>query len=177
MSPTSSKIIVFMGVSGSGKSTVAARFARRIDCPMLEGDSLHDPANVERMSNGIPLDDAQRQGWLERIAARIRAAKSAGEPLVVTCSALKHSYRDLLRHADPDLLFVYLAGSRAALMERLRARRGHFMPPSLLDSQLQTLEEPAPDEHSMQFSISMEPQAVVDKLVRALGGGVVQATE
>jgi gluconokinase len=114
----------------------------------------------------MPLTDDDRHGWLIRVAARLRAAQRAGTGLVVSCSALKRSYRDLLRSAGAEgLRFVYLAGSRALLAERMAQRRGHFMPPSLLDSQLAILEEPSPDERAWACDISQAPQAIVADLV------------
>src|SRR5262245_11668273 len=132
-----------MGVAGSGKTTIGALFARARSLPFVEGDDLHPPENVRRMAAGIPLTDDDRLPWLLAIAARLRDAHRAGHGLVVACSALKRSYRDLLRtRGTADVRFVFLAGSRSLLLERLAGRRGHFMPPSLLDSQLGTLEEP-----------------------------------
>jgi gluconokinase len=122
---------------------------------------------VRRMAAGIPLTDDDRHGWLIAIAARLREARRAGVGLAISCSALKRSYRDLLRAAgDADVRFVYLAGSRALLAERMAQRRGHFMPPLLLESQLATLEEPAPDERAWVCDISQAPHAIVDDLVR-----------
>src|SRR5258705_9018625 len=135
-----------MGVSGAGKSLIGAQLARELHIAFLEGDDLHPPENVTRMAAGIALTDDDRRGWLMAIATRLRAAKRTGVGLVVSCSALKRSYRDVLRSAgDADVRFVYLAGGRAVLAERLANRRGHFMPPSLLDSQISILEEPSPD--------------------------------
>jgi len=159
-------LYVIMGVSGSGKSLIGAMFARELDIAFVEGDDLHPPDNVHRMAAGIPLTDADRQGWLIEIATRLREAKRAGVGLVVSCSALKQSYRDLLRSAGAaDVRFVYLAGSRALLAERLAQRRGHFMPPSLLESQLAILEEPSPDERAWVCDISEAPHAIVVDLV------------
>jgi gluconokinase len=156
-----------MGVSGSGKSTIGAQLARELDLEFLEGDDLHPPDNVKRMAAGIPLTDDDRRGWLLRIAARLRDAKRAGIGLVVSCSALKRSYRDLLRSlGDEGLRFVYLAGIRALLAERLARRRGHFMPGSLLESQIAILEEPSPDEGVWVCDIRAAPDAIVADLVR-----------
>src|SRR5467141_1971700 len=128
---------VMMGVSGSGKTLIGSMLARELGIEFLEGDDLHPADNVQRMAAGVPLTDDDRRGWLIAIAARLRDAKRAGIGLVVSCSALKRSYRDLLRSiVDADVRFVYLAGSRALHAERLARRRGHFMPPSLLESQL-----------------------------------------
>ena len=159
-------LYVMMGVCGSGKSLIGAQLARELDIEFVEGDGLHPPDNVKRMAGGMPLTDDDRRGWLIAIAARLREAKRAGTGLVVACSALKRSYRDLLCSvAEADLRFVYLAGSRALLAERLANRRGHFMPPALLDSQLSILEEPSPDERAWVCDIREAPHAIVAHLV------------
>lgn len=158
---------VIMGVAGSGKSTIGAQFARVLGVEFVEGDDLHPPSNVERMAAGIPLTDDDRQGWLLAIAARFRDAKRVGVGLVASCSALKRSYRDLLRSAgDPDVRLVYLKGIKPLLAERMAQRRGHFMPAALLDSQLATLEEPSPDERALLCDIRETPDAIVADLVR-----------
>jgi len=160
-------LYVIMGVSGSGKSLIGAMFARALDVEFVEGDDLHPPDNVRRMAAGIPLTDDNRRSWLTKIADRLRDAKRAGLGLVVSCSALKRIYRDLLRSvAVADVRFVYLAGSRELLAERLANRRGHFMPASLLESQLAILEEPSPDEHAWVCDIRKAPDAIVADLVR-----------
>ena len=138
--------IVVMGVSGSGKSHVGAALARACGVDFVEGDELHPAANIAKMSAGIPLDDADRQPWLAAIAAAI--ATHRGKGVVVACSALRRAYRDVLRQANPALRLLYLRVPREELARRLRERR-HFMPASLLDSQLATLEEPAADEHAI----------------------------
>jgi gluconokinase len=159
-------LYVMMGVCGSGKSLIGAKLASELDIEFVEGDGLHPPDNVKRMAAGIPLTDDDRQGWLIAIAARLREAKRAGIGLVVSCSALKRSYRDLLRAlGDADVRFVYLAGSRALIADRMAKRRGHFMPPSLLESQLSTLEEPSPDERAWVCDIGESPDAIVADLV------------
>lgn len=160
-------LYVMMGVAGAGKSLIGAQLAHALDVDFVEGDDLHPPDNVRRMAAGIPLTDDDRHGWLLAIAARLRAAKLANAGLVVSCSALKRSYRDLLRSSGAkDVQFVYLAGGKALLAERLARRRGHFMPPALLDSQLAILEEPAPDEHAWVCDIRQTPDAIVADLVR-----------
>src|SRR5687768_2098867 len=132
-----------MGVCGSGKSLIGARLARELGIEFVEGDALHPPDNVRRMAAGIPLTDDDRQGWLLAIAARLREAKRTDMGLVVSCSALKRRYRDLLRsEGDPDVRFVHLAGRRALVAERMANRSGHFMPASMIDSQFAILEEP-----------------------------------
>ena len=159
-------LYVMMGVCGSGKSLIGAQLARALHIEFVEGDGLHPPENVHRMAAGIPLTDDDRRGWLIAIAARLRDAKRAGIGLVVSCSALKRSYRDLLRSVGAaDVRFVYLAGSRALLAERMANRRGHFMPASLLESQLAILEEPSPDEGAWLCDIRQAPHAIVADLV------------
>ena len=159
-------LYVMIGVCGSGKSTIGAQFARALDIEFVEGDALHPPENVQRMAAGIPLTDENRRGWLIAIAARLDEAKRAAKGLVVSCSALKRSYRDLLRTTgDAHVRFVYLAGSPALLAERMVQRRGHFMPPSLLESQLAILEEPAPHEHAWVCDIRQAPHAIVADLM------------
>jgi gluconokinase len=158
---------VIMGVAGSGKSTIGAQLARALDLEFLEGDDLHPAENVKRMAAGIPLTDDDRQGWLMAIAARLHEARRTGAGLVASCSALKRSYRDLLRsRGDTDVHFVYLAGPKALLAERLAHRRGHFMPGSLLESQLAILEEPSPDERAFRCDIHEAPDAIVADLVK-----------
>jgi gluconokinase len=160
-------LYVIMGVSGSGKSLIGARLARALHVAFVEGDDLHPPDNVRRMAAGIPLTDNDRKSWLMAIAARLREAKRAGTGLVASCSALKRGYRDLLRSSgDARVQFVYLAGTGALLAERMATRRGHFMPPGLLESQLDTLEEPAPDERAWVCDIRETPDTIVAGLVK-----------
>ncbi|HCU11547.1 MAG TPA: hypothetical protein DGB72_05405 [Gemmatimonadetes bacterium] len=154
-----------MGVSGCGKSLIGTALARALDIDFVEGDDYHSAENVQRMASGIPLTDDDRAQWLRALAARLREAKDAGTGLVMTSSALKRSYRDVLRAGAGDVRFVFLRGPRALLAERIAGRRGHFMPPSLLDSQLATLEEPAPDEHAWVCDIRESPQDLVAALV------------
>jgi len=159
-------LYVIMGVSGSGKSLIGAQLARALDIEFVEGDGLHPPDNVNRMAAGTPLTDDDRRGWLLAIAARLREARRAGAGLVVSCSALKRSYRDLLRSVGAaDVRFVCLAGSRALLAERMAQRRGHFMPLTLLDSQLAILEEPSLDERAWVCDIRETPDTIVGDLV------------
>jgi gluconokinase len=158
-------LYVVMGVAGSGKSLIGAAFARALGVDFVEGDQYHPAENVRRMSSGVPLTDDDRAGWLRALAARIGEARAAGTGLVVTCSALKRSYRDVLRAEADDLQFVFLRGPRAVIAERLANRRGHFMPPSLLDSQFATLEEPSSDEDAWVCDIRESPQDLVAALV------------
>ncbi|MBV9776518.1 MAG: gluconokinase [Acetobacteraceae bacterium] len=161
-------VVVMMGVSGSGKTTVARGVAARLGWDVLEGDSFHSPNNVAKMSKGIPLDDADRLPWLHAIARAIDAELAAGRSSVVTCSALKRSYRDILIGPRKNVALVYLQGSHALLAERMRNRAGHFMPPSLLDSQLATLEEPTPEEAPITVAVAPPPEQIVDAVIAAL---------
>ena len=135
-------VIIVMGVTGSGKSTVGARLAADLGWPFYDADSFHPPENVARMSRGIPLTDADRHPWLQAIRARIDEVLARGGSAIIGCSALKDSYRQMLREENPGVRFVFLRGDEALLGERLRHRVGHFMNPRLLGSQLETLEEP-----------------------------------
>jgi carbohydrate kinase (thermoresistant glucokinase family) len=155
--------VVVMGVCGCGKSTVGERLARELGALFIEGDAFHPPANVARMAAGIALTDADRQGWLEALAAQLADARRAGRSVVLACSALKRRYRDVLRQGAPDLRVVHLAGDRAMLAVRLAARQGHYMPASLLDSQLATLETPDPGERA----ITLDAGAPTDRLVQS----------
>lgn len=159
-------VLVLMGVSGCGKSTVAGLLAGRLGWDLGEGDDLHPAANVAKMAAGHPLTDEDRRPWLERVAAWIRERLDAGCDGIITCSALKRSYRDILR-AD-GVVFVYLAGSRELIAARLAKRHGHYMPPSLLDSQFATLEPPGPDESAIQIDIDSPPRVQADKIVERL---------
>jgi gluconokinase len=159
----SSRPVVVMGVSGSGKSTVGAALADALGIPFVDGDALHPAANVAKMAAGIPLDDADRAPWLDAIGALL-----ARGPVVVACSALKRAYRDRLRAAAPSLVLVFLDGSRELLADRMAARPGHFMPPALLDSQLATLERPALDEHALTADVAEPVPGIVASLVASL---------
>jgi gluconokinase len=162
-----SGLYVVMGVSGSGKTRIGADFAKAMRIPFIEGDDYHPAENVRRMSSGIPLTDDDRAGWLQLLAARIREAKDAGTGLVLSCSALKRSYRQILRDAaTPEpLRFIFLRGTREVIGERLRARKGHFMPPALLESQFEALEEPAPDEGAWAYDVRGSAEEMVATLV------------
>lgn len=157
---------VVMGVAGSGKSVIGAALARALGMPFLDADDLHPADNVARMRAGIPLTDADRAGWLDAIAVRLSAATRAGAGLVVACSALKRAYRDRLRAGAPTVRFVFLRGDRELIAARLGQRRGHFMPPALLDSQLATLEEPDADERAWTVDVSQTPERIVGDLLR-----------
>ncbi len=161
-------VLVVMGVSGSGKSTVAAGLADRLGWPFQEGDSLHPRSNIEKMEAGEPLTDEDRWPWLDRVADWIEDRLEEGEGGVITCSALKRSYRDVLDRRGAGVVFVHLTGERSTLEQRMEERSGHFMPASMLTSQLETLEPPEPDERSVRVRIEQDPQTIVDEVVRAL---------
>jgi gluconokinase len=162
-------LIVVMGVAGSGKTTLAARLAEKLGIPFVEGDSLHPAANVKKMASGIPLTDDDRWPWLEAIGERMEAERVTGHGVVVACSALKRAYRDCLRtHVDGKIHFFLLDGSRQLIGDRMRQRKGHFMPPALLDSQFATLERPAPDEHAVILDISHKPAQLVEEAARSI---------
>lgn len=156
------RAIVVMGVSGSGKSTLAAVLARRLRCPAIEGDDFHDPASVAKMRAGRALDDADRWPWLDRLGEAIGVAAGAGAGVAVaSCSALKRSYRARLDAASGmALAYVLLDVDEGELARRLAGRTGHYMPASLLDSQLVTLERPAADEHALVLDAARTPDAL-----------------
>lgn len=156
---------VVMGVSGCGKSEVGLHLAGRLNAAYVEGDDDHPVANVAKMAAGHPLNDADRHGWLLVLQERIRAAQQRGEALVLSCSALKRRYRDLLRAGDPKLVFVHLAGEPALIAARMQARAGHFMPPALLQSQLQDL-EPLHDESGVCLDIRRTPEQLTDDVMQ-----------
>jgi carbohydrate kinase (thermoresistant glucokinase family) len=146
--------IVVMGVSGCGKSSVGRALSASIGLPFVEGDDLHPPRNVALMAAGTALTDDDRRSWLQALSGVLAEAAASGRGVVVSCSALKRSYRDLLRSGAPGLRLVWLHGSRAQLAARLAARADHYMPPALLPSQLATLEPPAPEEHAIALDIT-----------------------
>ena len=157
-----------MGVSGSGKSTVGKALAQRLGWMFQDGDELHPPANVAKMKAGQPLDDADRAPWLAAIAGCIDRWRHDVTPGIVACSALKRRYRDAVIGDRADVRLVYLCGSRALIAQRLDARRGHFMPANLLDSQFAALEPPAADEDAIIVSIDRPAAAMVEQIVTAL---------
>jgi gluconokinase len=161
-------ICIVMGVSGSGKTTVAAMLAGALHCQFLEGDDLHPPGNVEKMHSGTPLTDADRLPWLRKIAEEIDAWRSRGESGVVTCSALKRAYRDILIGDRRDVTLVYLRGTQELIHQRMAARHDHFMPVTLLDSQFATLEEPGSQEHPVVVDIGGEPGEIVAAILKQL---------
>jgi gluconokinase/6-phosphogluconolactonase len=161
-------VLVIMGVSGSGKTTVGKLLAERLGWHYQEGDALHPPENVAKMSAGTPLSDVDRAPWLRRIAERIDAWRSGGEAGVITCSALKRAYRDIIVGDRPDVGLVHLRGSRALIGRRMAARKGHFMPTALLDNQFATLQEPSPEERAIIVDVSGTPDEIVDEILRRL---------
>jgi carbohydrate kinase (thermoresistant glucokinase family) len=160
-------LIVVMGVSGSGKSTVGALLASRLGVPFADADDVHPAANVAKMAAGIPLTDEDRWPWLALVGQALHAASGSG--LVMACSALRRAYRDAILAEAPAVRFVYLHGSRELLAERMGHRHGHFMPTSLLDSQLATLEPLAADEPGFTVGIEGEPGQIVDEIAGTLG--------
>ncbi len=173
-------IVVVMGVSGSGKSTVARALADQEGWQMLEGDSFHPPGNIAKMKAGTPLTDDDRWPWLRAIAAKEDELRAAGQSAVVACSALKRAYRDILIGARPQTALLYLRGSYDLIAERMRARKNHFMPPDLLASQFATLEEPGPDEHPIIVSVEGPSNEVLADALRRVNGwlaGVSRGSE
>ena len=157
-----------MGVSGSGKTTVAALLAAQLGWRYREGDDLHPDANVEKMRGGTPLTDADRLPWLRKIAEEIDGWRARSEQGVVTCSALKRSYRDIIIGDRREVVLVYLKGSQDLIARRMAARHEHFMPTALLNSQFATLQEPAPDERPIVIDVGAAPGEIADRIVREL---------
>ena len=160
--------LVVMGVSGSGKSTIADRLAARLGWRYEDGDKFHPPSNVAKMSAGHPLTDEDRWPWLRAIADEIDRVCEAGQRVVIACSALKRAYREILVHGRNDVRIVFLNGTQDLIAERLAARTGHFMPPGLLTSQFRTLEPPQLNERPITVSIDASVEAIVDDIVRQL---------
>ena len=154
-----------MGVSGSGKTVIGTRLARALGVEFVEGDTYHPPENIQKMSAGVPLTDSDRDGWLHAIGVRLRRANEAGKGVVVSCSALKRSYRDVLRSDAGSVQFIFLRGERALIAERVRGRKDHFMPAALLDSQFAALEEPASDEDVWTVDVNATPEGIVTSLL------------
>jgi gluconokinase/shikimate kinase len=166
MTATNAPVLVIMGVAGCGKSTVAGLLAGRLGWDLAEGDDMHSAANIEKMAAGHPLTDEDRQPWLARVAAWIREHTTAHRPGIITCSALKRSYRDVLR--GDGVVFVYLAASRELIARRLAARHGHFMPVALMDSQFAALEPPGADENAITVDVSGSPDQTASLIMAEL---------
>jgi carbohydrate kinase (thermoresistant glucokinase family) len=165
-------VVIVMGVAGSGKTTVGSMLAQQLRWEFQDADWFHPAANVEKMGAGLPLTDEDRRPWLEAIAAWIDETRGAGRHGVVACSALKCAYRDILIGSRQDVRLVYLKGERDLIARRMAARKDHFMPTALLDSQFATLEEPDADEHPIVVSIDAAPQVTVGKVASELGAPV-----
>ena len=161
-------IVIVMGVCGAGKTTVGKLLAESLHARFEEGDKFHPPANVAKMSNGEPLTDADRRPWLENIAASIDAWQADGTSIVLTCSALKKAYRRILAGDRTDVCFLYLKGDADTLAQRMRQRRHHFMPASLLPSQLETLEEPQGTEQAIVADICTPPAQIASDAAMAI---------
>ena len=160
-------VLVVMGVSGSGKSTVAGLLAGQLGWDLAEGDDMHPDANVEKMRAGQPLTDEDRWPWLDTVASWITEHTLAGQPGVITCSALKRIYRDVLR--GNHVVFIHLVGSKDEIGRRMAARTGHFMPAGLLDSQIATLEPPGPDENVLVVNVGRKPATEAGEIITRLG--------
>ncbi|WP_296652113.1 gluconokinase [Paraburkholderia sp.] len=167
-------ILIAMGVSGAGKTRIGELLAERLHCGFTDGDAFHSAANKKKMHDGIPLTDDDRWPWLRTIRAAIDEKQRAHETAVFTCSSLKRSYRDILRGADRDVCFVYLKGTFEVLHARLGARTGHFFDPSLLQSQLDTLEEPGAEE-AIVVNVELAPEQIVDEVMKQLATRGMQA--
>jgi gluconokinase len=161
-------IVMVMGVSGSGKTTIGALLAGRLGWPYAEADDFHPPSNVAKMAAGHPLTDEDRWPWLDAIGDWIDERRAAGESAVVTCSALKRSYRDFLRRDRPEVYLVYLDGSQALIAERMLARQGHFFTAEMLESQFAALEPPAPDEDTLTVPVTASPEEIVEEILVGL---------
>lgn len=159
------RVIVLMGVSGSGKSTIGRRLSRTLGWPFRDADSFHPAANIEKMSKGLPLDDEDRRPWLSAIADWIDAHRAGATNAIVSCSALKRRYRDIVIGSRRDVRLVYLQGSFSLIADRLSRRKDHFMPPELLKSQFDTLENPAPEENALAIPIRLTPKRVVERII------------
>jgi gluconokinase len=157
-------ILIAMGVSGSGKTTIGEQIAARLGCGFADADEFHSEANKKKMHEGHPLTDEDRWPWLRSIREALEAKREAGVDFVFACSALKAAYRDILRDGDKDVIFVYLHGTREVLADRLGARKNHFFDPSLLQSQLDTLEPPT-EEEAVFVDIDQSPEQIVDEVI------------
>ncbi len=161
-------VLVVMGAAGAGKSRIGSALAAALDLPFLEGDAFHPPENVAQMAAGIPLTDETRKPWLLALATQLRDALASGLGVVLACSALKRSYRDMLRDGDESIRFILLTADGALLRERLASRTGHYMPATLLDSQLATLELPDADERAWTFDARESQEMIVSAILARL---------
>ena len=159
------RALVVMGVAGCGKSTVGIALCERVGARMIEGDAFHPEGNIRKMSAGIPLDDADRAGWLARLGAELAKAVADGETVVLACSALKRRYRDMLRAAVPELGFVYLELAPDEARERVAHRSGHFMPATLIESQFRDLEPPIDEAHVLSVRATAPLEAIIEEVV------------
>ncbi|WP_168582718.1 gluconokinase [Gephyromycinifex aptenodytis] len=169
LQPGAARHIVVMGVSGCGKSTIAQSLAQRLGWEFAEADQFHPQANIDKMTSGIPLTDEDRWPWLRALAAWIGEQEAAGKTSVITCSALRRVYRDMLREGAPGVVFAHLQGGANVISERMSGRSGHFMPPELLDSQLETLEPLQEDEPGVQLDVRLSPEEIVEEALLRLG--------
>lgn len=167
-SPETTALVV-MGPSGTGKTTVAELLAERLDWAIAEADEFHPQANIDKMTGGIPLTDGDRWPWLEAIRDYLDVKAGQGLPAIVTCSALKRRYRDLLRQNQADVVFIQLTGPIDLIAGRMESRKGHFMPKTLLQSQFDTLEELESDEAGVKADVSNPPEEIVDQVLKELG--------
>lgn len=158
-------VLLLMGVSGAGKTTTGKRLASRLGWTFRDADEFHPPENIAKMSAGLPLTDADRWPWLDAIGHWIDAQRGHGGRAIVTCSALRRVYRDRLMHGRPEVKLVFLKGSKALIADRLSRRAGHFMPPALLQSQFDALEEPRRDERALVVDIALPPRIVIAKIL------------
>ena len=159
-------VIILIGVSGCGKTTIGIELSKRLGCLFLDGDDFHSEANIEKMSGGIPLTEADRRPWLDRLRRKIEECLDSGENLVLACSALSRNSRDVLRGNSADVRFVYLQGSKELIAQRLKNRKGHFSSPDLLDSQFDVLQEP---DSAIVVAITLSPQEIVAQVSSELG--------
>jgi gluconokinase len=171
-------VILVMGVSGAGKTTIGKLLAERLGWEFADGDKFHPAANVEKMRSGVPLTDEDRRPWLKRIAQWVDEIRRDNGQAVTAASVLKRSYRDIVIGERPDVRLVFLEGSRELIAQRVAARRGHYMPASLLDSQFDTLEPPGPDENAIRVSVEPAPEEIVSDIIEQLRAeGVCPAEE
>ena len=157
-----------MGAAGAGKSRIGGALADALQVRFIEGDAFHPPENIALMAAGTPLTDADRHGWLQALACELHVARDASQGVVLACSALKQRYRDLLRLGDDSVRFIFLSTNAEVLRDRLAARSGHFMPPSLIDSQLEALEPPATHERAWTLDASDPPESIVAEVLQRL---------